>query len=58
MFTVGAARLGAPACFAAALVCRDWHLVPRLWADPLGPTLKIWPVLVLNLVATAVREDR
>lgn len=33
-------------------------LVPRLWADPLGPMLKIWPVLTLNLVAMAIREDR
>jgi hypothetical protein len=33
-------------------------LVPRLWADPLGPMLKIWPLLVLNLVALAIREDR
>jgi uncharacterized protein YbjT (DUF2867 family) len=33
-------------------------LVPRLWNDPLGPMLKIWPVLVLNLVALAIREDR
>jgi uncharacterized protein YbjT (DUF2867 family) len=33
-------------------------LVPRLWSDPLGPMLKIWPVIVLNLVALAVLEDR
>ncbi len=33
-------------------------LVPRLWADPLGPMLKIWTVMVLNLVALAIREDR
>jgi uncharacterized protein YbjT (DUF2867 family) len=33
-------------------------LVPRLWADPLGPMLKIWPVMVLNLVALAIRGDR
>jgi hypothetical protein len=33
-------------------------LVPRLWSDPLGPMLKIWPVLVLNLVAIAILEDR
>lgn len=33
-------------------------LVPRLWAEPLGPMLKIWPVLMLNLVAMAIREDR
>lgn len=33
-------------------------LVPRLWADPLGPMLKIWPVIVLHCVALAILEDR
>jgi uncharacterized protein YbjT (DUF2867 family) len=33
-------------------------LVPRLWIDPLGPMLKIWPVLALNLAAIAILEDR
>jgi hypothetical protein len=33
-------------------------LVPRLWADPLGPMLKIWPIIVLNFAALAIREDR
>jgi uncharacterized protein YbjT (DUF2867 family) len=33
-------------------------LVPRLWAEPLGPMLKIWPIMVLNLVALAIRTDR
>ncbi|MFO1090855.1 MAG: SDR family oxidoreductase [Hyphomicrobiales bacterium] len=33
-------------------------LVPRLWADPLGPMLKIWPVIALNLVALAIVDDR
>jgi hypothetical protein len=33
-------------------------LVPRLWADPLGPMLKIWPIMVLIAVALAIREDR
>ena len=33
-------------------------LVPRLWREPLGPMLKIWPVMVLNLVALAIHEDR
>jgi uncharacterized protein YbjT (DUF2867 family) len=33
-------------------------LVPRLWIDPLGPMLKIWPILALNLVALAILEDR
>lgn len=33
-------------------------LVPRLWLDPLGPMLKIWPIIALNLVALAILEDR
>jgi uncharacterized protein YbjT (DUF2867 family) len=33
-------------------------LVPRLWADPLGPLLKIVPVTVLNVVALAILDDR
>jgi DoxX-like family len=33
-------------------------LVPRLWAEPLGAMLKIWPLTVLNMVALAIREDR
>jgi uncharacterized protein YbjT (DUF2867 family) len=33
-------------------------LVPRLWADPLGPMLKIWPIIVAHFVALAILEDR
>jgi uncharacterized protein YbjT (DUF2867 family) len=33
-------------------------LVPRLWIDPLGPMLKIWPVITFNLVALAILDDR
>jgi uncharacterized protein YbjT (DUF2867 family) len=33
-------------------------LVPRLWADPLGPMLKIWPVIVLHFTALAILDDR
>jgi hypothetical protein len=33
-------------------------LVPRLWADPLGPMLKIWPIIVLHFVALAILKDR
>jgi hypothetical protein len=33
-------------------------LVPRLWADPLGPMLKIWPVIVAHFAALAILEDR
>jgi uncharacterized protein YbjT (DUF2867 family) len=33
-------------------------LVPRLWIDPLGPMLKIWPIVVLHLVGLGILEDR
>ena len=33
-------------------------LVPRLWAEPLGPLLKIWPILALNLILLAILEER
>jgi uncharacterized protein YbjT (DUF2867 family) len=48
----------------AALAISVFYLVagttilPRLWADPLGPMWKIWPVMVFNLVAMAIRSDR
>jgi len=33
-------------------------LVPRLWEDPLGPMLKIWPVIAFNLMLLAIHRDR
>jgi hypothetical protein len=33
-------------------------LVPRLWIDPLGPMLKIWPVLAFNLMLLGILEER
>jgi len=33
-------------------------LVPRVWADPLGPMLKMWAIIALNLVALAILDDR
>lgn len=33
-------------------------IVPWLWTDPLGPMLKIGPLIVFNLVALAILEDR
>jgi hypothetical protein len=33
-------------------------VLPRLWLDPIGPMLKIWPIIVLNLVALAILDDR
>jgi uncharacterized protein YbjT (DUF2867 family) len=33
-------------------------LLPELWKDPLGPLLKIWPILVLHLMTIAILRDR
>jgi uncharacterized protein YbjT (DUF2867 family) len=33
-------------------------LLPQLWIDPLGPMMKIWPILVLNLVCLAILDER
>jgi uncharacterized protein YbjT (DUF2867 family) len=33
-------------------------LMPSLWTDPLGPLMKIWPVLALNLLCLALLDDR
>lgn len=33
-------------------------LLPGLWRDPIGPMLKIFPLIVLNLVALAMVRDR
>ena len=33
-------------------------LLPRLWIDPLGPMVKIVPIMVLTLVALAIFKDR
>ena len=33
-------------------------ILPRLWTEPLGPMLKIFPILVLHGVALAILEDR
>jgi uncharacterized protein YbjT (DUF2867 family) len=33
-------------------------ILPRLWIDPLGPMVKILPIMVLNLVALAILRDR
>jgi uncharacterized protein YbjT (DUF2867 family) len=33
-------------------------LHPELWRDPLGPMMKIWPILALNLVCLAILRER
>lgn len=33
-------------------------ILPRLWEEPLGPMMKVWPIIALNFVALAILEDR
>jgi uncharacterized protein YbjT (DUF2867 family) len=33
-------------------------ILPRLWADPLGPMTKMWPVIVMTVATLAVLEER
>jgi hypothetical protein len=48
----------------AALVISIFYLVsgtilmPHLWLEPLGPMLKILPIMALNLLLLAILEDR
>jgi hypothetical protein len=54
------ARLGLYAAFGISIAYAiiGTILVPWLWLDPLGPMLKIAPVMVFNLVAIAILDDR
>jgi hypothetical protein len=53
-------RLGLYAALAITIfyIVAGTLLLPRLWADPLGPVLKALPILALNLVALAILRDR
>jgi uncharacterized protein YbjT (DUF2867 family) len=33
-------------------------VLPELWKDPLGPLLKIWPIIVVHLMTLAILRDR
>ncbi|MDQ0995214.1 uncharacterized protein YbjT (DUF2867 family) [Phyllobacterium ifriqiyense] len=33
-------------------------ILPELWREPLGPLLKIWPILLLHFVALAILKER
>jgi hypothetical protein len=33
-------------------------LLPELWREPLGPLLKIWPILVAHVAALAILDER
>jgi uncharacterized protein YbjT (DUF2867 family) len=51
------------ALYGALLLCviyliTSTILVSWLWLDPLGPMLKIVPIIVLNLIALAILSDR
>ncbi|HEX7080038.1 MAG TPA: SDR family oxidoreductase [Gammaproteobacteria bacterium] len=56
-------RTAVPALW-AAVVLSVFYLVagtillPSLWTDPIGPMMKIWPIIALNLVALAIVDDR
>ncbi|HEX8193415.1 MAG TPA: SDR family oxidoreductase [Allosphingosinicella sp.] len=54
------AKLGLVFAFLVSLfyVAAGTLLKPELWADPLGPMMKIWPILVLNLVCLAILDER
>ena len=56
-------RTARPALWAAlalsiAYLALATLLLPGLWADPLGPLLKVAPIVVLILVALAILEER
>jgi hypothetical protein len=54
------ARLGLYAAFAISIAYAiiGTILAPWMWLDPLGPMLKIGPIMVFNLVALAILDDR
>jgi uncharacterized protein YbjT (DUF2867 family) len=54
------AKLGLLAALAISLfyIVAGTILLPELWRDPLGPMMKIWPILALNLVCLAILDER
>ena len=54
------AKLGLIAAFlvSIAYIAAGTILLPALWADPLGPMMKVWPILALNLVCLAILDER
>jgi len=53
-----ARALAASVAVSLAYVAGAAMLAPDLWADPLGPMVKVFPAIVLSLVGLAVLEDR
>ncbi|WP_342642156.1 SDR family oxidoreductase [Rhodoligotrophos ferricapiens] len=54
------ARLGLYAAIGLSLfyAVAGTILLPELWAEPLGPLMKIWPILVLHMVGLAILDER
>jgi hypothetical protein len=54
------AKLGLLAAIAVTIsyVVSGTLLRPDLWADPLGPMMKVWPILALNLILLAMLDER
>jgi uncharacterized protein YbjT (DUF2867 family) len=56
-------RFARPALYAALgisifYIVAGTLMLPRLWLDPLGPMMKIWPILALNFTVLAILKDR
>lgn len=54
------ARIGLLAAIAVSLayLVAGTILLPGLWRDPLGPMMKIWPILAFNLLCLAMLDER
>lgn len=50
--------LGAGLCLSLFYAASATLLAPHLWADPLGPLVKIVPIAMLHVVALALLRDR
>jgi hypothetical protein len=55
--TARPALLGAIALTLFYVVCGS-AILPRLWEDPLGPMMKVWPILAFNLLLLAILDER
>jgi uncharacterized protein YbjT (DUF2867 family) len=57
-------RRTARAALLAALAITIFYVIagtailPRLWDEPLGPMMKVWPILALNFILLAILEER